>query len=1034
MDFSVALGEVSRLQPAANAVLGTLPVFALSGLAAMWFATSVLLLEHSEHRVVRGCRDRYGGHLWVLKVLLAVPLLLGIPLTSGLIVKSLRYVGLGELRWLQNNLSLAGFGLLTFTILAYALLAHVFDVRERYLRASRIIQNMSREPWLRRAAVMAQSTMPAMTLTLAILVVLQNSMYAAPKYVSQPNAMTYLTETLSRLDAPIFYRGLVAMVLVGVVGSFLLLSYFLPLLLGRSALWVLSRHRGGSRRPPPFLRLAKNLSSATCIATVVVMICFFSLAVLVAIIFLGRLAIGVATKSVAVAVEPALESLVKPGPCAALAAGVAIWLLAILYRSRSLRVSDRRWLFGLSATVAFIPPTLYGSLLLPFMTGATRPFLVWGSTIVWSTGIFVFLTYSIIGDRKYSALVNLRLGRSRRWGRFWKAVGISRLGGLAPLVIVTAYLLWVEEGLQLTLNVDGTLATLLYRGHTGEWSMSLVAGVIVCLLGWSLIWLASITIQPIIWRLAASNLVGGKEARAAASLLVCALVFSRAAGAVEMGDMVIPAGVSTFEVGLPNDVPELEYGEWRVENESLVYVDIPPGLKSLEIDRLSIGTARPPQIRFRGAGSRIRLFDVGEISFSQPTGRPLRLTFENFEAQEFRMSGSAKELGRGLESREWTEVGFDSKSGVANALLRSLTLGLVQLGVVSDAIDPDAIGRIELIGIRASRVSLRGRERIKPQIQISADAGMWRDPDRGLPSLHMEGIVWRGGSIRLEPGGGAEKVIIDMVDIGYDGGREGVGQLNIAAFPSAEIRWSESEINGSVAVVGSRVDELVLHHLKTGARDFESRLDVTATDFDAVGLLQINLDSLSIDSSADRENSWHFRTLRAVHVQDRIAVPRSFLVSAVSHEGNPSSLDARSFMTTLQNVGVYTDNERPVGYDAVYHRNLAALKMLWLPAGLLVDWTTGFGVRLKKPFITWCVYSSIYLIAASIVLRMRGTHDGGVLDGGKRIIAALIGWRFPDEDDADRFVAAASTLYRFVFIVQITAITVYLGETVLSLT
>jgi hypothetical protein len=1034
MDFSVALAEVSRLQPAANAVVGTLPVFALSGLAAMWCATSVLVLEHSEDRAVRGYRDRYGNLIRALKVLIAAPLLLGVPLTSGLIVKSLQHGSLVELKWLQNTGSLAGFGFLIFTILAYALLANVFDVRERYLRASRMIQNMSSEPWLRRAAVVAHCMMPAMTMTLAILIVLQNSMYAAPKYVSQPNAMTFLTETLSHLDAPIEYRGAVAVVLVGVVGSFLLLSYFVPLLLGRFGLWCLSRYRRGSRRAPNILRVAQDALSATCIPTVLAMVCFFSMVVLVAIVFVTRLATGVATNSIAVQVEPALESLAKPGPCAALAVGVTIWLLAILRRSRSLRVFDRRGLFGLSATVAFIPPTLYGSLLLPFMTGASRPFLVWGSTILWSAGILVFLSYGIIFERRYSALVNLRFSGRRRWGAFWRAVGVSRLGSLAPLVVITVYLLWVEEGLQLTLNVDGTFATLLYRGHSGEWSMSLILGVIVCLLGCFLVLSASIMLQPMIWRLADGNFVGGKRARTVAMLLLCAPVFSGAASAVEMGDMVIPAGVSTFEVGLPNEATELQYGEWRIENESLVYVDIPPGLKSLEIDRLSIGTTRPPQIRFRGSGLQMQFFEIGRVSFSQPTGRPLRLTFDNFRAVEFRIGGSAREEGWSLGDRRWTELEFDSRSGVANALLRSLTLGRAQLGVATDANDPEAIGRIELIGIRASGVSVSGRESIKPQIQISADARMWRDPDRSLPSLNLQGVVWRGGSIRLDPEGGAEKVIVDMADIDFNAGREGAGHLNVAAFPAAEIRWSESEINGSVAVVGARVEELVLHHLKTGNQDFESNLLVAATTFSAVGLLQIDLDNLTIDSSREGGDSWHFRTLRAVHVQDRMAVPKSFLMSAVSHEGNPSSLDARSFMTTLQNVGVYTDNETPVGYDAVYHRNLEALKLLWLPAGVLVDWSTGFGVKLKKPVITWCAYTLAYLVVGSIVLRMRGTHDGGVLGGAKRIIAALVGWRWSDEDDADRFLAAASTLYRFVFIVQVTAVTVYLGETVLSLT
>ena len=1012
------------LHSPANAALGTLRPFLLSGVVAVWSASCVVYLQHLSAGGIAKWLARHPSLFLSFQMLLALPVLSGAPITVGSVLHGLGYFGPVELGTLQNDCSVAITGYVLFTFLAYVLLEFALKYSDSMLRAQGICRNMQGEPWMRRLLIFALTAVPTWSLCLAILLVLQNSMFAATSFLGYRTPMFYLIQSFSHIEGSLFRRAGASFILISFIGIVLVAAYYVPFMVTKLMLVWQSQRRRGNSMPPRFLALLPKCFQPLAVLTVAFMACVF-LGVLVALV----VELGQAFKAGEIELRGPLNSMIKPGPCIAMILSGTIWLMAIAYRCYRVNRWKRRWIFNLAVVFAFVPSTLYGSIVLPLLTGHSRFILVIATVSAWAGGLFVFFTYAEVFSRPYMELVNLRLSK-RGFRRLPMAVMLSRLGGLLPAAVITAYLLWVEDGLQNTLGVDGTLSTLLYRGATGEWSRPLLAGVFVCMLIWVCGVLASVGLRKMFIGFARNR--WGKASTVAVGM--SGLLVLAAASFASAQSLQVDFGSRTLALG--GKSKSLHFDSAVIDNESVVDIVVSSSLRSLVFEKLVVRTARPPQIRVVGAN--LQNFEIKKVEFKSETSRPLLLSFRQSSIGYLRIDGDLPPSNQGVESDSHrVEVEFDSDSHVDEALLRSIRLSSVALRLNRSPGSTGSPHRIELIGVQASKIDIRGpdsmsttafempgRDQLKPSAVISINASLVETSAAGIPEIELSQLVWLGGSITAAPVMPEKGVIVQFRNVDYEA--DELGEVNLESFETAEFRWTNGLVNGRVAVRARDLRGLELDHLKKASGGKEADIEVKADEFDSVGLSQLNLSALRIEGGSAGSDDWYFTVLKSIYVDDRISVPRSFLISAAEGEGGGRTVHIRNFMSTLQDFGVYSETDSPVGLDAVYHRNLAAIRSISAPAAVLLDWFTGLGVALRKPVVAWAIYTFAYVILFCILWGGRKPIRGLLVALGSPVFGFMI-------SDDKKGLLMLVTLYRAVFVVQVSAVTIYLGQTVLSL-
>jgi hypothetical protein len=950
---------------------------------------------------------------------------------------------------LQTPWMLALLGFVQHVFIAYLLLEHVFQLSFRHRQAQRHVANMPTAWRFRRAAVFAQAVAPPLSLVLGLMILLQNATLAAPTFLTIDNALIDARSFFERQGPPLLVRVTAATIVAVAGAAALALLYWLGVMVGRLSIKLASHSRFATNVTLPSARARASHQSylyvifASAVVQVVV-----TLAVLIMLV--DRLWRDSGDLSLTASIGLLKATLLSPGVRAAIIAVALVWSVGIWYRSTRPQPQRPDRLMMICAIVAFTPSALLASIALPLLSAATQAALLWSLLVLWTSAIATFMFFHVIAMEPHPILLNLRLLNARP-SRYFCGALLSSFGGLAPSALVVAYVLWIEDGLQVTLRpADVTVTSLLYRSMDGRWSPTSLLAIILGFVFWGLV--------LIVLRAFSSS-----RSALARLLIDSKPLHLRRVGFVLVGlALALPIPVYGAEMSPAGSIPlrytarghvitailpavnNLRISEMVVDNDSTVELHVPEVVKNITIERLHFTSATLPVIRFTGKRQQLlEQLAIRHIQFDVTSRDDAVLQLSGLFVDDLQITGdSCNGAGPNLNVPR-ISIEMSEEASLRGASLTCLPTSAIDLAVARRPGDPNLLASITIIQSNLVLAHIHGPSATAdagppPSGTVEINATMSSDASRGDPQLNIDSLDWRGGEITLKPAREQEIVLVSLAHVDRTGPT--TTSLRLKDFPRAELRWENGQLDGDTTIEATALDNLVLDHLRRGTGTNLSRLKINANSYNGVALSNLAVDQLEIFAAPRIHSPWLIKTVQSVSVDEHIAIPRDFLESVLKYKVSP--LQARHFITTLRDYGQYSDDNHftIVGLDAVYKRKIIDLQDVSRPAAALLDISTGLGIRLSKPLVTWLAYTFVYLVVST---SLTWKYSRKLPTGHVRRFATSCGHVFVSlvastsmSDIANRTartaLLACRNIYRFCFVLQLTILSIYLSQTALS--
>jgi hypothetical protein len=1035
------------LEPTLNIFRGALVPFSVSAIVIAFVASRLTSLD--ERLITSGSPDhaRLERFAFLIKLAHALPLLIAPAVSAGLLVYFLQDVARVPLSILQTPWTLALLGFIQHVFIAYLLLEHVFRLSTRRLRVRLHLGNLPPEWRMRRAALSFQALAPPLIFIFGLMILLQHAMLAAPTFLTTKNSLIDARTFFERQGPPLIIRLLSALIIAAAVAAVLALMYLVGVALGRLALTITAHpwFAGPTSLTSRFASQPQpNLVTIILSATI-------QMAVSAAVLYMlgDRLWRDRDQIVFADALHFLRQTLVSPGVRAAFIAVGIVWLLSVWYRSARPVVKHPERLMVISAIIAFTPSSVLASMSLPMLTAKSQGPLLWCLLVSWAAAIAGFMFFHVAAEQPHPELINLRLLRSP-YTRFCAGVLLGSFGSLAPSALVVLYILWIEDGLQATIRPqDVTVTSLLYRSTDGRWSATSLLGIVLGFIFWAAAlivtrWLTNRRHRVATW------LIDGEVAlprRIGLAVVSLSLVVALPCLGATTSSASIPLRYTARGHVISDTLPSsetLRISEMVVDNDSTVELTVPASVRIITIEKLRYTSAKLPVIRFAGVKDQfLEQLSIRAIQYDSTSREEAVLQLSGLFIDELQITGTVCNGSAGPSTTEpRISVEMSEGASVRRANLTCLRASSIDVAVTPNPREPDlpasvAIVQVSLVSARIHGVAAPAEAQRKPGGTIEVNATMIAAPARGAPQLTIESFEWRGGIITLEPAPEEQFVVVNLSRVDRAGSTN--THLRLSKFPRSELRWEYGQLDGDTTIEAHAFQNLVLDHLSPGAGMNVSRLKVSADSYGGVALANVEVDQLEILAAPKVQSEWTIKTVQGVSVDEKIAIPRDFLESLLKQKLSP--LQTRHFVTTLRDYGQYSDdNYALVGLDAVYRRKIIDLNDISPLAASVLDAFTGLGIRLGKPVITWLLYTLVYLVGSMVLIRRHAVKlpAGRLKAWGAslwRVVVAMLAhgnFAFVPNRKVRTGLIISRNVYRFLFVLQLTVLSIYLGQTALD--
>lgn len=1045
--MEIVRNAIYALEPTLNIFSGALFPFCISSMLIALVAASLSRLD--EHLTTAASdRSRFASVVYLIKLVHALPLIVAPAVSAGLLVYFLQdFMGL-PLSLLQTPWALAFIGFIQHVFIAYLLLEHVFGLSYRRIQAHRHLANLPREWRLRRAALVLYAVAPPLVFVFGLSILLQHAMLAAPTFLTAKDVIVDARIFFERQGPALGVRVVAAICLLFAMALGLILTYLLGTAVSRlfitlSARLRLPRALRSPRVAPPALRAPLVIVTISALVETAV-------AAAVVFMLVDRLWRERQQLVFDEAVGLLKATLLSSGVLAAMTATTIVWVMSVWYRSSKPALYHPHRLMMASAIIAFTPSSVFASIALPVLTVETQAPLLWCLLGIWSASIAAFMFFHTIAESAHPELVNLRLIKASP-ARFAAGVLLGDFGSLAPSALVVIYILWIEDGIQATIRPqDVTVTSLLYRSPDGRWSPTSLLGIALGFLFWT----AALIVVRVLTkhRATMANWIidsGIPMTRrivfvVVAILLVCAIPCAAqdTAASTQSISLRYTARGKVINEQLPAASDTLRVSDMIVDNDMSVELAVPVNVRIITIERLHYTSAKLPLLRFTGKQDQIlEQLSIRSIQYDAMSREEAVLQLSGLFVDDLQVSGgSCNGSGPPNVNEPRLSIEMSENSTVRRAFLTCLYASSIELAVATRRSDPNlaaaiTIVQVNLVSAHVRGVTLPGEAQQRPGGTIEINATMLSTPARGTPQVTIESFDWRGGLIALDPAHDEQFVVLNLLRLDRTGPTS--THIGLSKFPRAELRWEYGQLDGDTAVEAGTFQNLVLDHLRRGSGMNLSKLTVSANSYGGVALANVDVDQFEIKASSKGHSEWAIKTVQGVSVDEKIAIPRAFLESVLRQK--LSRLQARHFVTTVRDYGQYSDDNALVGLDAVYRRKILDLEDISPAAAKVLDTFTGLGIRLSKPVLTWIIYTLAYITLSTIMVRRKASDlPTGLLPAWGKSFGSVLLSMFADAEFNVESASARTALvigrnaYRFCFVLQLTILSIYLGQTALD--
>lgn len=999
----------------------TLPLFSLTAAIITLVSASLITLEWLYPKR-RWIEIVVGVHMLPL---LMVPALVALEL-SGSFEENFTATARGSL------LALGFFGYLFHTFVAYLLLKRVLNW-ENTLETLRLLGvNLQNFDLPTRLAIHFLLLAPPLSSLFVVLVVFQESMLSAPFFLTKHTALYLMVRDNPNLmhSAPVLLIGSVAILVV------LSVSYAVPKRLG-AVLAMLAIHnrmrrfsnrigQGHSNRGlwPWTLKLVASLSA------------FVNLACIVIVVLRVLVRVGLRNFSAlwTVSWRGAAASLSDSAMiCGIFAASIT---LCLFFYIGAMLLAERGISCAALNSVPLIPPAITGTIGLLFVFNRTSQESIGYLLLVfYGTLLTLFLLRDPKLRRQYVLIGNIR---SSRTSMLWPLLA-SPLGGTLVPIVFAIYFLWIEDSIQVNILNDSHSITnhiLGMKASAPPASDYLI--ILLSFLAWLVLALLAVTVNR--GRFAWVEYILQHNRRSAARVISVFLLFvtvvldSRASVQNTDSHGSRNKDCNYQEKILHGDIPwrvsqsgcpAVNVGKLIIEGPTIPHVLLPSAIR-LKITEI-VFTQRNSGLEFEGdAGSAAAEVQIGSITTPDSGTETPEIQFANIKLQTLVVDGddSSDETLRPTHHQRISLVMQDSAAAshieLSDFYGKTIDLRLLRTSQVNPA-------RVYMHGINTMELHIHGDLTGKAHegnvpAAVSINAELERPASTEAARVLMDGLSLQKGYVMIAPSSDGTtsppcrvSIQLNNLDLSAD--------TSPISFQSdkcqADISLQSIRVKGKVDLQARTIRHLILSDIAPGSPG-DSQIEIKGGGFQEMRFNQISIRELSI--SSDDNLSASLLTLRArdVDVEGTLSVPKDFVQFMGRADMNP--IYRNRLFRLLQERGVYTESGKPVDLDALYLRKRGDLESISRLTAWIVDWLTGFGIKLYRPL---CSFLLILAVQFSLRLWFYRTEPLW-----KSRLKQTARGRFDGTDP--KGLHFSSSLFDLTYFVQVTMLSIYLSQTTLQ--
>ena len=235
----------------------------------------------------------------------------------------------------------------------------------------------------------------------------------------------------------------------------------------------------------------------------------------------------------------------------------------------------------------------------------------------------------------------------------------------------------------------------------------------------------------------------------------------------------------------------------------------------------------------------------------------------------------------------------------------------------------------------------------------------------------------------------------------------------------SDVSLQNITVKGKVALQAHTIHHLILSDIAPGSPG-DSQIEIKGGGFQEMRFNQISIGELAISSDDSLSASLLAVRARDVAVEGTLSVPKDFVQFMGRADMNP--IYRNKLFRLLQERGVYAESGKAVDLDALYLRKRGDLESVSRLAAWIVDWLTGFGIKLYRPLCSFLLILGVQLAIRLWFYRIEPLWKS-------RLRQTALG-RFSGTDP--KGLHFSTSLFDLTYFVQVTMLSIYLSQTTLQ--
>ena len=974
------------------------------------------------------------------------PVLLVAVLTSGL--QDVHCVALA-----QSVILLAGFGYLFHTGIAFALVSYIFNWNDRIDTIRRLSINLPS----RRAisiGIYLSTLWSVLLFSLVALFILQESMLSAPFFTGQQTLVS-VVQGLTQDSSIGTDAQLPALIIL--IASFivtLLSAYWLPKLAGREVLLRIA----STRDVCPMRLRGQSTNKRGTIAAISVLPTLSSISILVAAVFALTQLLWRARGATLLASLRLLNTLRSYSVMSGMVS-VAILLTFVLIAPPA-RKTNRRT-FDPTGSLAFLPPALLGTVGLALTFGPVSLRLI----VIACIGGYAYLRMRLFLNPSSLCREHQLFGNARNCGltpsHFGVIVLASKVGGILPAALFGLYMLWIEDGIQVSmLGHSNNLATAVRGLKLGVLPNNIYAGSLVTFVAWIVLALGCHLFTTYRFKWLHKRLAIRSTVNFAVLIYLVVLLIPHCGVAQQHSRSTYPLTCQLDDESLRSgDKPSIYVPgcnsvdvKYLVVSSGAVHLYVPSTVTKLRVERLSF---QKPQatLYIEGQATEVPLeLQIDDIE-EAPNAPKSELRFHQIRFSRLSLTGEMSEPTLPIDDGG-PSIWFMPGSSAQDIHLHRLASPEINLAVHAGGNNSIHLESVDTRSIYIHGESDLPAPRNHDEGEASSDLGTGTAVQR--PSLseltfsnvHMsgtemvparlsiEGVALTGGQIDLR---GRSRVQMQLTHVTIEPSATSTIQLEgDGEDVRAEVRGEDILLDGTLSIrvlSNASINSLIFDSIRASRAPDYSQLLVDGSAFNSITLNDLALSKLELcgDMSTGKQLDL---SIRNVTIQDDVTVPTAWLRRNWNTQFGPT--ERSLFLRTLQERGDYCVGHVPIGLDALYFRKKRELAAAHPFVSILVDHLTGFGVDLNRAFTTFIILLCCHFVSRILVLILSLPTENRSKGEVKKLLEQALAGTFTIREHGKHsprltaLLEAIRLCFSWIIFIQITLCSIYLSQTTLQ--